>query len=139
LLQIKGARETWQRERTDLTAKLTNVTREADAARSREVVWQIAEGLGTIRIHLAEKNFVLAKDAVTKVEGIYAKAAASLDTEAQAKLSPLSPLLSEIRSAADSLSPDATSKAQQATDLVHQFLEGVSTPAAAGGGQPPSP
>ncbi len=127
-LQLRGAREAWQREKADLTGRLTSVSREMEAARSREVAWQVAEGLATIRIHLAEKNFGLAKDAVADVQRTYVKAAASLEADARERLASLGPLLSEIVSAADSLSPDARSKTQEATDLVHRLLESVSQP-----------
>ncbi len=123
-LRLRSARETWLREKGDMESRLTEVSRELSALRPRDSLWRISESIAAVRIDIAEKNFGLARDAAATAQQIYTQASAALDPDTRAQIAPLGPLLTEVQSAAESVSPQAKDRAQAAADLVHKLLDG---------------
>ncbi len=121
-LQSRGAREAWLKEKADLQASSSALSKDVDAARSQAFLWRLAEGVAQVRVDLAEKNYGLARDAAASARGLF-DAAPELAPEVRAQVSALGPMLADIQSAADSLAPDARSKANDAADFLKRLLE----------------
>lgn len=123
-LRMRDARAAWLSERAGLEAQLA---REISLARPRELLWQVDEGLSTILINLAEKNFGLARDEAAALKSLLAKSSADLSDEARARLTQLGPVLEDIERSADALSPDVKSRALRARDLLRQLIDQTRT------------
>jgi len=133
LRQSQGAREEWRRQKSDLEGSTAGLSRDLQSERGRAFLWQVAEGIAEVRVNLAEKNFGLARDAAAAVEQVFAAAPADLSPETRSRLAPLGPLLTQIKAAADSVSPEARSRALEASNLLRLTLEPASPAADAGG------
>jgi len=121
-LQFRSAREAWLKEKADLQASSSALSRDVDAVRSQALLWQVEEAIAQVRLDPAEKNYGLARDAAASARELF-DAAPELAPEVRAQVSALGPMLADIQSAADSLAPDARSKANDAADFLKRLLE----------------
>ncbi len=136
LLLSRESRQALQKDKADLQASAASLSRDAEAARSRAFLWQLAEGVEQVRVNLAEKNYGLARDAAAGARRVL-DAGPDLTPELRAQVSALGPMLADIQNAADALAPDTKSKATGAADLLKRILE--SSPAAPGSTQAQAP
>ncbi len=121
-LKFRGAEQAWKQERAGLESDLAARTAELSAAKSRELLWELNDGMATVYADLSANNFGLAQDRLTALTTAMANGSAGLDADTKARLAPLEPLLADIARGAQSLSPDAKRKAQEARTLLQGLL-----------------
>lgn len=122
-LRLRDERAAWQKERAGLTAQVAEQARQIAAAKPRELLWRLDEGFSTILIHLAEKNYGLARDATAAVTAMLAQAPTDLDEEVRAGFAQIGPLLKDVERAAEALRPDARSGAMRAKEILLRLIE----------------
>ena len=126
-LRARADREAWQKQRDELEQRIASQEREASAARARDAIHGLDEGLSRVLINLAEKNYGLARDEASALSRALADlggspaATAGLPEEFRARLASVEPLLAEVTRAADALSPDARASALRARDMLRQL------------------
>jgi hypothetical protein len=125
--QFRAAQETWRQEKTGLESRLADQATALSTVKSRELLWQLDDGMSTVYIDLVEKNFGLARDRLDALGGALAKTSTDLDAATQAQLATLPQLMDEIGRNITALSPDARSKAREAMGLLHKII-GISGP-----------
>lgn len=125
--RFRAAQETWQQEKAGLESRLADQSAALSTVRSRDLLWQLDEGMSTVYIDVVEKNFGLAHDRLDALGGVLAKGSADLDAATKTQLAPLPPLMDEIAKNIAALSPDARSKTREAIGLLHKII-GISGP-----------
>ena len=61
-LRARADREVWQKQRDEMEQRIASQELEASAARARDAIHGLDEGLSRVLINLAEKNYGLARD-----------------------------------------------------------------------------
>jgi hypothetical protein len=123
--RFHSAESLWQQEKTQLQTKIADQVVDISAGKSRELLWQLGDGMSTVYVDLSDKNFGLAHDAMSAMTVILTKAASEADPKMRAQLQEFQPLMADIDRSAMTFSPEAKVKAREARALLQKLI-GVS-------------
>jgi hypothetical protein len=121
-IELKNAQIAWGEERDRLGAIVNESAGRIAALEAQQAAWKIDAGISEVIADLADKNYGLARDTALSLSPLYSKASGGMADAVRTALQPLAPLLDEIGRAADSMSPDALSKARLARDMIRKAL-----------------
>lgn len=111
-----------RRARARLTNSLKASTKALSTLKTQQALWKLNAGLSEVLADIADKNYGLARDAAREMSALLSRALADMNAAERERLQPLVTLLADAGRAADTLSPEARAKAQQARSLVLQVL-----------------
>jgi hypothetical protein len=125
--ELRSQQEAWEVRNQKASADAATSEREIARLRTLQVLWQIDAGFSDIQVHLAEKNFGMARDAAHSLSRTLPDAAALLDSLDAEKLAPLRAALDSIAREAEVLSPRAETEARDARDSLKSLIQGESS------------
>jgi hypothetical protein len=116
------AEKNWAATQGEMRSQISSLEKQLALARAREKLFEIPEMLAEAGTHLAEKNFGLAGRTLEGVKEAFAAAQPTLSGEVKAGFDPFLAALEEAKKQAQSLSPDAQGKVEEARRLFEQAL-----------------
>jgi predicted nucleic acid-binding Zn-ribbon protein len=121
-MKLRNAEKEWAAAKAEMQTKISTLEKELAQVKARESLWEMPLALSQVGIHLSEKNFGLATQALDQLKEIFAKAQAALNDEWKKKVEFFLPALEEIRNEAQNMDPSAKKKIEELENLFKQAL-----------------
>ena len=121
-MKLRNAEKEWASTKGEMEAKISSLEKELAEVKARESLWEMPLSLSQVTIHLSEKNFGLATQALDQLKEIFAKAQMALNDEWKKRFEFFLPAVEEIRNEAEKMNPSANKKIEELGDLLKQAL-----------------
>jgi len=126
-MKLRNAEKEWAVAKGEMQTKMSSLEKELAQVKARELLWEMPLLLSQVSIHLSEKNFGLATQALDQLKEIFAKAQVALNDEWKKKFEFFLPVLEEIRKEAQNMNPSAKKKIEELENLFEQALRSSKT------------
>jgi hypothetical protein len=126
-MRLRNAEKEWAAAKGEMQTKISSLEKELAQVKARESLWEMPLALSQVSIHLSEKNFGLATQALDQLKEIFAKAQVALNDEWKKRFEFFLPALEEIRNEAQNMNASAKKKIEELGDLFKQALRSSKT------------
>ena len=112
-MKLRNAEKEWAATKGEMETKISSLEKELAQVKARESLWEMPLALSQISIHLSEKNFGLATQALDQLKEIFSKAQVAMNDEWKKRFEFFLPALEEIRNEAQNMNPSAREKIEE--------------------------
>lgn len=121
-MKLRNAEKEWAEAKGEMQSKISSLEKELAQVKARESLWEMPLGISQVSIHLSEKNFGLATQALDQLKETFAKAQVALNDEWKKNFDFFLPALEEIRNEAQNMNPSAKKKIEE---LENRFIQAL--------------
>jgi len=119
-MKLKNAEKEWAAAKGEMQTKINSLEKELAEVKARESLWEMPLALSQVSIHLSEKNFGLATQALDHLKEIFSNAQVALNDEWKKRFEFLLPALQEIRDETQNMNPSAKEKIDNLRNLLKE-------------------
>jgi len=126
-MKLRDAEKEWAMAKGEMQSKISSLEKELTQAKARESLWEMPFAISQVSIHLSEKNFGLATQALDQLKEIFTKAQVALNDDWKKKFDFLLPALEEIRNETQNMNLNAKKKIEELENRFKQALHSSKT------------
>ena len=119
-MKLRNAEKEWAAAKGEMQTKISSLEKELAQVKARESLWEMPLALSQVSIHLSEKNFGLATQALDQLKEIFTKAQVTLNDEWKKRFEFFLPALEEIRDETQNMNPGAKEKIEKLGNLLKE-------------------
>jgi len=119
-MKLRKAEKEWAAAIGEMKVKISSLEKELAEVKARESLWETPLALSQVSIHLSEKNFGLATQALDQLKEIFVKAQVNLNDEWKKRFEFFLPALEEIRNETQKMNLSAKEKIEKLGNLLRE-------------------
>jgi len=126
-MRLRNAEKEWAAAKGEMQSQIRSLEKEMDQVKARESLLEIPLALFQVSLHLSEKNFGVATQALDQLKEIFGKSQVALTDEWKRKFDFFLPALEEVRNEVQNMNPSANEKIKELEERFNQTLRSSNT------------
>lgn len=126
-LRLRNAEKECAAAKGEMQSQIRSLEKELDQIKARESLLEMPLALSQVSLHLSEKNFGLATQALDQLKEIFGKSHVALTDEWKRQFDFFLPALEEVRNEVHNMSPSANKKIKELEERFNQTLRSRKT------------